>query len=593
MTRRDKSAKKSEKGREELKIKKLITKFIRACSAKFNKIESDKAVIKDIRTTNLQTTNIITTNIQSENALVENLQVTNINGRDVSCEKNFTNSNLFLDTTNPLENPGNFNKESWDKLVSRTLSIRSELADRLQCGRLQEKYIQNAFGCIVCPPNELQGCAPIILGPTGSCCLETGVGVQCIAGQTGSCPSVPLNIYGVKSFSPLTVITCNSGNTTTQLLSNISYNLDVINVTGTLSTRVVSVLVHIGYLDTSVPGPDKFVYRKIDFGNRQFGPTLDTLYGEKYTGVVTLPTDLISYISTLPDPASAIVQMVIFAEEGVAIEVPSSSSSRTRDIDEVQEGPVDTQSIAQTVGGQVQWANIYANYSYTQPDIVTLESTFKLSQSAPSTQWVMGWFFDGPDLPTGGPGGYFGINTDTNGQFMWLASIFNAALSANPAQSFVTPVEFGGEGVGWSLRITPENISNFPVNPNIEYKLRVNRQSVFGGIATWEFNINDLLLGTITTKDTYKFIRPNNVYQFSEYFGNTSPTIPPIPLSVIEWTFPKANNVNNSANWEPWTPPPQHCGACTIMPTLPNGPVILSYGGCGTCLGVNQCNTGC
>lgn len=39
MTRRDKSAKKSEKGREELKIKKLITKFIRACSAKFNKIE--------------------------------------------------------------------------------------------------------------------------------------------------------------------------------------------------------------------------------------------------------------------------------------------------------------------------------------------------------------------------------------------------------------------------------------------------------------------------------------------------------------------------------------------------------------------------
>ena len=421
------------------KIKNLRVKNLKVCDETVKNLN----VLNSVTATNLiVTTNTTLNNVTADNAVINNLQVTNINGQDVTCDKNFTNSNYSLVTTNPLVNPGDFNQEVWDKLAAITLMQQADLAERLQCGRLQEKAIQTQYGCVVCPPNELVDCI-VECGHIGIC--------DCI-GVSGPCPSVPLNIFGIKTVPPLTIINCDSptSNPITQLLSTISYNLDVSNITGKLDTRVVTILVQLGYLDPSVPGTDKFVYQEVDFGNRQFGATLDTAYGEKYTGVIILPTDTIAYISNLPDSTSFAVQLVVFAEDGIKIDLPSTTNYRSRYSSRFNvrqntatNGPVDTQSVTQTVGGQVQWANIYTYYSFIQTNVVSLQSNFNLAQLSPSTQWVMGWSFDGPNLPSGAPGGYFGINADGNGNFQVLASIFNAAIAATAAQSYVTVVAFG------------------------------------------------------------------------------------------------------------------------------------------------------
>lgn len=239
--------------------------------------------------------------LEALNANITNLNVTSINGIDTKCAKFFknTNSRLRLES-DALVNPGDFNQEVWDRLVAKTFEIKSGLEQRLLSGRSEVKEIQAQYGCNVCPPNELQ---------------------------------VSNNVYGTISLYP-----CSIGCNQKQLLSSVSYNLDVINITGTLDTRVVTVLVQVGYLDPKIPGPDKFVYETIDFGSRQFDATLDTLYGEKYTGTVVLPTDLITLMSNL-NQRDTIVQLVVFAEDGVQIDFPLRARSRNVPT----QGPVDSE----------------------------------------------------------------------------------------------------------------------------------------------------------------------------------------------------------------------------------------------------------
>lgn len=562
------------------KIRKLKVKNLCALDASLKNVKINNLTLESpldkLNVTNLKIDNTLT----AENIVVNNLQATLLNGKEIGCEETFKNINSELITDNPLEYPINsgFNKKVWDNLVLHTLGQRDQLATRLQCGRLQEKLIQDSFGCVVCPPNELANCFPTCEEGTGICPCPTEVGV---------CPSVPLHIFGIKSVSPINIKTCGASleSQTSQLISTISYNLDVTNVTGTLATRVVTILVHVGYLDKN----NNFVYEQIDFGNRQFGPTLDTAYGEKYTGTVVLDTSLMTNIVTPPN-TGAIVQLVIFSENGVAIDVkvPRLRSFQTLNQGE-RHGPVDTQFVSQpvgtSVGGQLQWANIYSYYDSSVTNIVTLESTFNLSRSAPKTQWVMGWTFTGPPS-TAAAGGYFGVNTNENGEYQFLASIFNVALNASIGQPWISAVKFGGEGEGWSLRIEPGNISNFPFNLNQSYNFIINRVSTSNTETTWEFVITNMTLntsvnlGTINTLPSYSEISPTGLYQFSEYYGVGAPTVTcaTIPLSVATWTFPVVNGMPNSVVYRAWTPPPQHCGAYKIDPTLPNGPVTMSFG---------------
>src|SRR5665647_2650122 len=93
--------------------------------------------------TNLQSDNANITNLQATNGNITNLQVTNINGKDVTCGRNFENDNFQLITSDFFTYPENssFNREVWDNLVSHTQDQMAQLAANLQCGRLQVKYI--------------------------------------------------------------------------------------------------------------------------------------------------------------------------------------------------------------------------------------------------------------------------------------------------------------------------------------------------------------------------------------------------------------------------------------------------------------------
>ena len=549
------------------KIENLKVKNFCGFNVKIKKLQTDALTVENATVTNTLTT---------ENIIVNDLQATYINGKLVDCEQNFLNVNSPLVTTDPLVYPENsgYNKIVWEGLAAATLDQQDQLAQRLQCGRLQEKFIQDKFGCVVCPPNELVACFPTCDPPSEDIC-------ECPE-EVGVCPSVPLHIFGIKTVEPISIRLCGSSleQQITQLISTISYNLDVTNVTGNLATRVVTVLVQVGYLDEN----DVFAYEEIDFGNRQFGPTLDTGFGEKYTGTVVLDTELMSFIAVFPNKG-ALVQLVVFSEDGVEIDM-RSRSRKARQTAPSADGAVDTQFVGQSVGGQLQWANIYSNYTLTQTNIISLESSMVLEQLVPSTQWVMGWLFNGPTPPGGAAGGYFGINTDGDGKPQFLASIFNAALSAQVGQPWVTAVNFGGEGEGWSLRITPENISNFPININQTYVYKVNRQATSPTETTWEFIITNTTtsatvnLGTIKTSNLYTEINPNGSYQFSEYFGPGAPqvTCDTIPLSVATWTFIVANGVAGSSTYNAWSPPPQHCGPFKITPDTSLSNVVMRFG---------------
>ena len=573
-------------------IRNLKSENATLTNANVTNLRAENANVTNLQAENANVTNANVTNLQTENSTITNLEVETINGRSVECEsQTFTNTNSSLVLIDPLVYPegSGFNRQVWDGLVAETELHQTELAQRLQCGRLQEKYIQDLFGCQVCPPNELQNCTP-------TCSTEGNFAKQnkkeegdvcACPEEVGECPSIPLRIFGIKTVLPVLVKTCGSSveQQSTQLISSISYNLDVTNVTGTLATRVVTILSQVGYLD----GTGTFVYEEIDFGNRQFGPTLDTAYGEKYTGAIILDSDLMRSVATYPN-SGALIQLVVFVEEGVEIDV-RANNRRTKKRggkyfqDATPSGPVDTQYIGEAVGGQLQFSNIYSLYSTTVQDITILESSLVLSKLAVDTQWVMGWLFVGETPAGGSAGGYFGINTDENGAAQFLASIFNVALSAQVGESYVTAVKFGGEGEGWSLRITPANISNFPVNLNDTYRFRVERSSL-GAETTWKFTITNETsgavanLGTINTPSTYSLISQGGLYQFSEYYGQGPPavTCATIPQSIATWTYVTLNEQPNSSTYVAWTPPPKHCGAYTIEPNLPNGPVVMTFG---------------
>ena len=253
-------------------------------------------------------------------------------------------------------NTGGYSDAVWNGLWANTLlqlngpsdCPQLGLAGRLQCGRLGVIYYQNLNGCRPCP-DEFPCCYPT-LAPTGSTGCGSCEGIQVCSFCPGAkpkskkgnktksksdcackkvtdvCPSVPIRILALETYPVSQFVTCSetAGESVyqQQLLSSVSYNLDVQNVAPSLGNRVVSILIQAGYLDST----GTFQVDQIDFSNRQFGPTLDTLYGEKYAANVLLPSDYIQGIlAQNPLNTNAAVQIVIYVEEGVEIQVIPSA----------------------------------------------------------------------------------------------------------------------------------------------------------------------------------------------------------------------------------------------------------------------------
>lgn len=337
---------------------------VSAKRASFKNLKAKNAVITNLKATNAQISNLTSqtatvTSLTAQAATVTSLtaQTGNIstltsssittdylNGKKLACAETntFFNDNsafqLVTDNEKPAY-PPRINAKVFDGLWVSTLQQKADLEARLQCGRLQERLIQEKYDCVPCPPTGYENCHPV--------CDEPGVICSCPT-EVGDCPSVPASVFGIKTISPFRVAnsTLDGCPAVVQLSSSIAFGVDVINLTGNFQVRTVTAFVQVGYLDSN----GDFQYEVIDFQNRQFGPTYDTLYGEAFSSTTLLPSDLVRKLyAAMPQiNNTAAIQLVMIAEEGVAIDFkasPSSNAIRSNNSATPSFGPVDSQYI--------------------------------------------------------------------------------------------------------------------------------------------------------------------------------------------------------------------------------------------------------
>lgn len=165
--------------------------------------------------------------------------------------------------------------------------------------------------------------APVLPVPIGVVNMEALGEICACPGATGSCPGVPLNVWGLKAYPPTKKVPCNpgatgaTGGTVTQILTNISFKLNVKNLTLNLATRSVYVMILFGYKDENDVVQKRIFY----IGAQQFGATIDTLIGERFGQNIPLPTGFLRYMAqVMPNPdASSVVEMIVLAEDGLEI----------------------------------------------------------------------------------------------------------------------------------------------------------------------------------------------------------------------------------------------------------------------------------
>jgi hypothetical protein len=118
------------------------------------------------------------------------------------------------------------------------------------------------FGAMTLPIYKVINC-----GPTGA----TGTNCECI-GVTGATGN------GYRSV-----------NTAATFNLQCTYLLEKAN---SIDARVVSFLVQIGAYD---PLTNSVLIEEIFIANKQFYPTLDTLYGENFANTISIPTSILNY----------------------------------------------------------------------------------------------------------------------------------------------------------------------------------------------------------------------------------------------------------------------------------------------------------
>jgi hypothetical protein len=155
----------------------------------------------------------------------------------------------------------------------------------------------------------------------------------------------------------------------------------------------------------------------IDFGNRQFGPTLDTQFGEKYTGTVIIPTAIVSaMIEAMPDPNNTgCIQMVIYKEEGVEIDIPYKPTREANPGG--NNGAMDTQTTPappKPVGGISSYLikpGNYSTYKYTEAQGTAIQELVRIDSNDKFYKLnVPGKYITYGDITNDGGGGNICIN---------------------------------------------------------------------------------------------------------------------------------------------------------------------------------------
>ena len=139
---------------------------------------------------------------------------------------------------------------------------------------------------------------------------------------TNECVNVPLRIYGVETLSVGPTGPC--GN----IISAIAYNINIANKT--LSTRVAAVYVQVGWQVPGATGGASVNIQGLSIDTKQFDPSILS-FGEQMNNNVLLPTDLITsiavYNNTLDGIVNAVVQLVVYVEDGLEVLIPESESA--------------------------------------------------------------------------------------------------------------------------------------------------------------------------------------------------------------------------------------------------------------------------
>ena len=420
--------------------------------------------VKNLCVKTLKALNIDTKNLTADNAIINNLNVTNINGRDVTCQTgdSFTNLNEELVFVGPSNEkpprPENISQIVYDTLWDSALIEMERIKTYLQCGRSRVQNINQQNGCIVCPSSEL---------PTEPCpelCefICTVPPTPCGCEETAECPSASIHIYGIKTVSPF-IQNLNCNTISTQLISYIGHNLNILNVACDLGVRVVSVLVQTGYVSNSINfignisgniltvtqltgtlevgqiltgenvlentvivqdlGNNQFeinfaqnlvnqaltantvVIQQVDLASKQFERTLNLWNGEKYKDLTPLPSALIDEMLAVMPPSianNAAVQMVIYVEQDIEVLLLPTPAQLNRN---VKQRAINKKATKKSKAVNAKEVTI-AQTGTAQTNIQYLES----SQLQPvGNKIVTTGIYPIPTLPNGSPATQFTV----------------------------------------------------------------------------------------------------------------------------------------------------------------------------------------
>lgn len=364
-----------------LKSKNIVTETLKACS-----LESGNASINQ-----LQTSQALVNQLQANNLNVSTINGVNFNclkDTSVVVPGIITPVQYINGEPQKPDNDGSFNQKVLDELW--TLNLLSANVTNLDAayGRLKNLILSNFYDCTVCPTVSLNNCncpIPVYAVFTGSISgnlltvtsvLDTsytncppvvgeikvgqrvygqtaqflnsvivnqvsgtpgGSGVYTISNEFDQsqdvseqtilsisdigieeCAAIPLRIYGVETLSVGPVLPCGS------LINAISYNINIANKS--LQSRVAAVYVQAGWEDET--GTVKIQGLTID--TRQFDPSILS-FGEQMNNTVLLPTELVNTIvqfNPLVGPANAVVQLVVYIEDGLEVFLPATSQPR-------------------------------------------------------------------------------------------------------------------------------------------------------------------------------------------------------------------------------------------------------------------------
>ena len=342
-------------------IEKLKACEIKACDIKSKNVKANKAKVCDIKTNNLETEDIQIRGIDLSCLLREPSLVTTNSAFDcVDCDT-ITPNNPYGD---PIK-PDFLEQDVWDFLMCNVRNYQTQLQNDFLGGREQIRCIKEAYGCDICPPD-----CPV---PVDCACPEPpncSVPPECKPDPL-TCPlEVPNYLYATQTVPPYYYscgATGSSSNTPgliptpgarLNFVNSMNFNLNINNLTCTISPRVATVMLQIAYKGPKTPpaptGPCPICPGQPDPGSltcdceqwngpdincnivnimcKQLAATINLNLGENFNGNIAINSDLINNIyqatrENVDGMIPAAIQMVIFLEDGLRVSVNGTRKS--------------------------------------------------------------------------------------------------------------------------------------------------------------------------------------------------------------------------------------------------------------------------